>query len=287
MNFFRRKPQVPPLPQGVSESWDAQARQVVVNIPLDASGKDASAIADTLSDSVIATVQAVQSGEFGHTIPEGTTGATVRVQVHTGTTPLGEIPSQTLEILRERVGKSMEIVVHTDPLPEGTIVADDAPEAPFVPQIQRTGPNGEKLGLWASLKAAAEEQAAQVQAQQPALTPTEGLDPAYFTWDEENNALRAEVVLLAKENQDRQTQTDVNFLVEQTIASLGAPDTKALIPEGNTDYGIWLTVAINDDAVGPLTRKKLEQGEDQFAGTRIDFVVMIEPRAAIEEMIAG
>lgn len=287
MNFFRRKPQVPSLPAGISESWDAQAKQVVVHIPLDATGKDSSVIADTLSDSVIATVQAVQAGEFGHTIPEGVTGATVRVQVDTGTTALGELPNRTLDILRERVGKSMEITVHTEPLPEGTIVDVETPDASMIPQISRTGPNGEKLGLWASLKAAAEEQAAQVQAQQPALTPTEGLDPAFFTWDEENNALRAEIVLLAKENADRQTQTDINHLVEQTIASLGAPDTKALIPEGNKDYGIWLTVAVNDDAVGPLTRKKLEQGEDQFAGTRVDFVVMIEPRAAIEEMLAG
>lgn len=287
MNFFRRKPQVPSLPAGISESWDAQAKQVVVHIPLDATGKDSSVIADTLSDSVIATVQAVQAGEFGHTIPEGVTGATVRVQVDTGTTALGELPNRTLDILRERVGKSMEITVHTEPLPEGTIVEEETPNESMIPQISRTGPNGEKLGLWASLKAAAEEQAAQVQAQQPALTPTEGLDPAFFTWDEENNALRAEIVLLAKENADRQTQTDINHLVEQTIASLGAPDTKALIPEGNKDYGIWLTVAVNDDAVGPLTRKKLEQGEDQFAGTRVDFVVMIEPRAAIEEMLAG
>ncbi|XBH20543.1 hypothetical protein V5R04_09875 [Jonesiaceae bacterium BS-20] len=287
MNFFRRKPQVSSLPADISESWDAQAKQIVVHIPLDATGKDSSVIADTLSDSVIATVQAVQAGEFGHTIPEGVTGATVRVQVDTGTTALGELPNRTLDILRERVGKSMEITVHTEPLPEGTIVEEETPNESMIPQIPRTGANGEKLGLWASLKAAAEEQAAQVQAQQPALTPTEGLDPAFFTWDEENNALRAEIVLLAKENADRQTQTDINHLVEQTIASLGAPDTKALIPEGNKDYGIWLTVAVNDDAVGPLTRKKLEQGEDQFAGTRVDFVVMIEPRAAIEEMLAG
>jgi len=47
-----------------------------------------------------------------------------------------------------------------------------------------------------------------------------------------------------------------------------------------------LTVAVNEEAAGPKTRARLEQGEDQFEGTRVDFVVILEPRAAIEEMLA-
>lgn len=292
MSFFRRKPQAPVLPQGVTEAWSTDEKKVIVTIPFDASGRDASETADALSNSVIATVNAIQAGEFGHSIPEGVTGASVMVQVHTGTDKLGDIPTKTLDILRERVGKAMEIVVVTDPAPEITD-ADESPAAAFTaPDIPRTGPNGEKLGLWASLKAAAEEQARASQATQgvhPAavIEPRADLDPAYFAWDEENNALRADVVLLAESDTDAQTEADINFLVTQTISSLTAPETLALIPEGNTDYGIWLTVALNDDAAGPLTRKKLEQGEDQFADTRVDFVVMIEPREQIEEMITG
>lgn len=287
MNFFRRKPAGPALPEEVFETWSAENKQVLVTIPFDATGRDTSVTSDKLSDAVIATVNAIQNGEFGHCIPEGTTGATVAVQVHTGSTPLGPMPTRTLEILREQVGKAMEITVQTDPAPEGLIKEDDGPAAPIVPQIPRTGPDGEKLGLWASLKAAADQQSVQVQESLTPLAPRTDLAPAFFSWDEENNALRADVVLLAEADSDRQTQADVSFLVEQTIASLGAPSTLELIPAGNTEYGIWLTVAINEDAAGPLTRKKLEQGEDQFDGTRIDFVVMIEPREVIEEMLAG
>lgn len=287
MNFFRRKPAGPLLPEEVFETWSAENKQVLVTIPFDATDRDASATSDKLSDAVIATVNAIQNGEFGHCIPEGTTGATVAVQVHTGITPLGPMPTRTLDILREQVGKAMEITVQTDPAPEGLIKEDDGPSAPFVPQIPRTGANGEKLGLWASLKAAADQQSVQVQENLTPLAPRTDLAPAFFSWDEENDALRADVVLLAEADSDRQTQADVNFLVEKTIASLAAPSTLELIPEGNTQYGIWLTVAVNEDAAGPLTRKKLEQGEDQFDGTRIDFVVMIEPREVIEEMLAG
>lgn len=289
MNFFRRKPQAHAVPEGVTETWSPEDKKVIVTIPFDATGRDASETADSLSNSVIATVNAVQAGEFGHSIPEGVSGATVMVQVYTGITPLGELPKQTLEILRERVGKAMEISVLTDPAPEGTEVpAADAASAPIIPSVPRVGPNGEKLGLWASLKAAAEEQAAQVQAAQaPALEPRADLEPAFFTWDSENTALRADIVLLGQAGADAQTKVDVNHLVEQTMASLTAPSTLELIPEGTTGYGIWLTVAVNEDAAGPLTRKKLEQGEEQFEGTRVDFVVMIEPREEIEKMLAG
>lgn len=297
MGLFSRKNRGPALPHDVTESWSQSDNAVVVSIPFDARGLP-SEVADRLSDDVIATVGAVQNGEFGYSIPEGVTGAKVRVEVNTGATTLGEVPMHTIEILRDRLGQAMELTVYTDPaaVEKARVEAEEAAAkkagAPAgMPDLPRYDENGKKLSLWQSMKLAAEQATEQqnvaAAAAAPNIDPRADLEPAEFVWDEERNALCADIVLLGEDEADSQTAVDVNYLVEETLATLGTPEVKALIPEGNTDYEIRLTVAVNDDAVGPITRQKLREGEDQFEDTRIDFVVLYEPREMIESWLEG
>lgn len=296
MGLFSRKKRGPEMPEGVTESWNDDEKAVVVSIPFDARGLPTE-VADRLSDDVIGTVGAVQAGEFGYSIPEGVTGAKVRVEINTGATPLGEVPLKTVEILRERLGKSMDLTVTTDPAAIAKAEADAAEAAakkaaaPGMPDLPRYDENGKKLSLWQSMKLAAEQaaeqQTAAIAAAAPMIEPRADLEPAEYYWDDAEGILRADIVLLGEEDADSQTAVDVNYLVEATLANLGLPETQSLVPEGNTDYEIGLTVAVNDDAVGPITRGKLREGEEQFEGTRVDFVVMFEPREIIEAMIDG
>ena len=296
MGLFRKN-KVVPVPEGVTESWSEQDQAVVVSIPFNAGKGLPSEIADKLSEQVIATIGAVQRGDhFGHSIPEGVTGAKVKIEVNTGATVLGEIPLSTLDILRERLGKSMEITVVTDPAAvEAARVAKEegaGKPAGAMPELPKYGPNGEKLSIWQAMKLAAEQQAQGAGATAPAapatpkIAPREDLEPAVFTWNEADSALRADIVLLGADDSDDQTDADLAYLVSSTLASLSAPETLAVVPTGVDSYEIQLTVAVNEEAAGPKTRARLEQGEDQFEGTRVDFVVILEPRAAIEEMLA-
>lgn len=295
MGLFRKK-KTAEVPQGTTEYWSQDDQAVVVSIPFDASNGLPSEVADRLSNDVIATVGAVQRGEFGHSIPAGVTGAKVKIEVNTGATVLGEVPLHTIEILRESLGKSMEISVETDPeAVEAARVAKEEKSSSgstAMPELPKYGPNGEKLSIWQAMKLAAEQQAAAQQegvaapAQTEKLAPRADLEPAVFTWNETDGALRADIVILGEDGADAQTEADVAHLVSATLGSLSAPATLAVVPEGAGTYDIQLTVAVNEEAAGTRTRARLEQGEDQFEGTRVDFVVMIEPRSAIEEMLA-
>lgn len=255
---FSRKPSVAALPAGVTEVWAAEENSVVVHLPFDSGSPDASLVADTLSDAIVAVVRSVQAGEFGHSIPEGTSGAGVRIQVD-ATTPLGPLAKRNVEILQERLGRSIPLSVVETPLP--VVVEEEpaaaAPATPAAPVVR--GPE-----------------------------PSEGLVPAVFVWDEENGRLRTEIVLLGETGSDAQTQVDLRRLVELTIASLATPSVREAIPtDAPEDYAVWITVVVNEDAAGPLTEKMFTDGEEQFEDTRVDFVAMTEPRETVEEMLAG
>lgn len=258
---FSRKPAVVALPPGVTEVWAADENSVVVHLPFDSSSRDASLVADTLSDAIVAVVRSVQDGEFGHSIPEGTSGAGVRIQVD-ATTPLGPLAKRNVEILQERLGRSIPLSVVETPLPvvveeEPAAATAVAPAVPATPVVR--GPE-----------------------------PSEGLVPGVFVWDEENSRLRTEIVLLGETGADAQTQVDLRRLVELTIASLATPTVRETIPaDAPDDYAVWLTVVVNEDAAGPLTEKMFTDGEEQFEDTRVDFVAMTEPRETVVEMLAG
>ncbi|WP_435300469.1 hypothetical protein [Timonella sp. A28] len=293
MGLFRRKQTVSAIPAGVTEYWSDEDTSVVVSIPFDASGRDESHVADDLSNAVIATIGGIQSGDFGHCIPEGVSGARVKVEVNTGGTVLGPLSLHTLDILRERLGKSMSIDVKTDP--QAVEAAEKAREeeakkpTPGMPELPKYDADGKKLSIWQSMKLAAEQQAQAANTASDSaasVSPREDLSPAVFTWNETDGALRADIVVLGEAGADAQTQADVSHLVERTLGSLNAAETLAVVPDGASGYDIQLTVAVNEDAAGPLTLAKLEQGENQFAGTRVDFVVIVDSRSAIEEMIA-
>jgi len=258
---FSRKPAVTALPPGVTEVWDAEGNSVVVHLPFDSSSPDASLVADTLSDAIVAVVRSVQAGDFGHSIPEGTSGAGVRIQVD-ATTPLGPLAKRNVEILQERLGRSIPLSVVETPLPvvveeEPAAAAAVTPAVPAKPVVR--GPE-----------------------------PSEGLVPGVFVWDGENSRLRTEIVVLGETGADAQTQVDLRRLVELTIASLATPAVRELIPaDAPEDYAVWITVVVNDDAAGPLTEKMFTDGEEQFEDTRVDFVAMTESRETVVEMLAG
>lgn len=303
---FSRKQRAASIPEGVTETWSEQENAVVIHVPIDASIPDTSLVADQLSERVIATVGAVQAGLFGHCIPDGATGAGVRIQVDTGTTPLPPLAEHGLEILREHLGQSIPLsVVTAKPAPavrapkgkrkkagagQGgaagvTGAAGAAAAASDQPTV--TGPGADSTADEVDDEATDEAPAVVTPVVvEPAVTP--GLAPAAYTWDADNERLRAEIVYLGASGADAQTQVDVRTLVELTIAALAAPETRAQIPaEAAASHPVWLTVVVNEDAVGPLTEKMFEDGEDQFEGTRVDFVVMTEPRGVVEEMLAG
>lgn len=294
---FSRKQPVASIPEGVTETWSEQENSVVIHVPINAAIPDTSLVADQLSERVIATVGAVQAGLFGHCIPDGATGAGVRIQVDTGTTPLPPLAEHGLEILREHLGQS---------IPLSVVTAKPAPAAK-APKGKRKKAGAGQAGAGASTQSAPADAVAddgedaadedetpavvepvvvEPAVIEPAVTP--GLVPAAYTWDSENERLRAEIVYVGATGADAQTQVDVRTLVELTIAALASPETRAQIPaEAPAGHPVWLTVVVNEDAVGPLTDKMFEDGEDQFEGTRVDFVVMTEPREVVEEMLAG
>ncbi|WP_143556681.1 hypothetical protein [Sanguibacter antarcticus] len=254
----------------MTERWSAEDNAVVVTLPFDASGRDASATADSVSADVVATVNAVQAGEFGHSIPDGATNAGVRIEIHTGVVPLGPLAQRRVEILQERLGVSIPLSVRTD-------------EAPPVPEVVEPEP----VAAPAPVAVVAAPSVPVVEPAPPEPQPTAGLVAAAYVWDDEKEHLRAEIVYLGDDDADAQTQVDVRTLVELTIGALGSPATRAQIPaEAPAGHPVWLTVVVNEDAVGPLTEKMFEDGEDQFDGTRVDFVVVTEPRATIVEMLA-
>jgi|GEM_PF-2959897 len=307
MGIFSKKPRGPVVPEGVTERWSQEDQAVIVTLPFDQGRALPSEVADRLSNELIATINAVQGGEFGHSIPEDVTSAKVSIEVNTGAKVLGEIPMHTVEILRERLGKSMDISVVTDPdaiaaaEEEAALEAASAANRPRTqigaggtPEIPKFGPDGKKLKFSERMRMMTEMMMEQQQNLNgvlngipDAVDPTEGLTATEFVWNPEDNSLDADVVFLGEPDSDAQTAADINDIVEKTIASLGTPEVKALIPEGNTSYGITLTVAVNEDAAGPATKAKLEQGEKQFAGTRVEFISIIDPRADIEAMVEG
>lgn len=262
---FSRRPAPVPIPEGVTERWSQEDNAVVVTLPFDASGRDASATADLLSESVVATVNAVQAGEFGHSIPAGATNAGVRIEVHTGVVALGPLALRRVEILQERLGVSIPLSVRTD-------------EAPAVPEVVEPEVVEPAVTL---------EKAPSAPPAPAAPEPTVGLVAAPYVWDDENERLRAEIVYLGETGADAQTQVDLQRLVELTVAALASPETRALVPaDAPAEHPIWLTVAVNEDAVGPLTEQLFEVGEDQFDGTRVDFAAVPEPRETIVEMLS-
>lgn len=262
-NPFSRRSVSSAIPDGVTEEWSAGDNAVLVRLAFVPDPRDDSATADRLSAAVVATVAAVQAGEFGHSIPEGARGAGVRIVVDTGTVALGPLANRHVEILQERLGVSIPLSVTTQ-------------DPPAVVEVEP-----------ADVPAAASPAAPARPA--PAVTePSPGLVAAPYLWDEENLRLRAEIVHLGPADDDAQTAADVRARVERTIAALGAPATQALVPTtAPVGYPVWLTVVVNDDAVGPLTEQLFEDGEAQFEDTRVDFVAMVEPRATVEEMLAG
>jgi hypothetical protein len=254
---FSRRPRPVPLPSGVAEHWSAEGGCVVVTVPFEVTPRDESATADRLSETIVATVKNVQAGSFGHSIPEGVTDAGVRIHVES-TAPIGALAERQVEILTERLGRSIPLTVVTVDPPEPAVEGLPAPMEAEPPAAAPAGPE-----------------------------PRPGLVAAPYVWDVEKGHLRAEVVYLGESGADAQTQVDVRRLVELTIAGLASPTTRALVPADAADtFAVWLTVAVNDDAVGPLTEKLFEDGEDQFEDTRVDFVALTEPRATIEEMLA-
>lgn len=290
---FSRKQPAASIPEGVTETWSAEENSVVIHVPINAALPDTSLVADQLSERVIATVGAVQAGLFGHCIPDDATGAGVRIQVETGTTPLPPLAEHGVEILREHLGQSIPLSVVTEkPAP-----AAKAPKGKRKKAGQGGAAAGAATGSSSATADAVTEEAedetpeAEVKPAAPVVVepaPTPGLAPAAYTWDSENERLRAEILYLGAPDADAQTQVDVRTLVELTIAALASPETRAQIPaEAPAGHPVWLTVVVNEDAVGPLTEKMFEDGEDQFEGTRVDFVVMTEPREVVVGMLAA
>ncbi|MBI9114493.1 hypothetical protein [Sanguibacter suaedae] len=235
----------------------------MVTVPFEVTPRDESTTADRLSETIVATVKNVQAGSFGHSIPEGVTDAGVRINVES-TAPIGTLAERQVEILTERLGRSIPLTVTTvvppEPAPEPEPVEPPASEGTSAAAVR--GPARPE--------------------------PSPGLVAAPYVWDAEKEHLRAEVVYLGEEGADAQTQADVRRLVELTVADLASPTTQALVPpDASESFTVWLTVAVNEDAVGPLTEKLFEDGEDQFEDTRVDFVALTEPRTTIEEMLAG
>ena len=268
---FSRRPVPVPIPDGVTERWSDDENSVVVTLPFDASGRNASVTADQLSESVVATVNAVQAGEFGHSIPAGATNAGVRIEIHTGIVPLGPLALRRVEILQERLGVSIPLEVRTD----------EAPPEPEVVEPEVVEPATGSAG------AAVTTPSVPLTKAPPVPEPTPGLVAAPYVWDDENERLRAEIVYLGATGADAQTQVDLQRLVELTVAALASPETRALVPAGAAaEHPIWLTVAVNEDAVGPLSEELFEVGEDQFDGTRVDFAAVTEPRDTIVEMLS-
>ncbi|SDD62534.1 hypothetical protein SAMN05216410_3590 [Sanguibacter gelidistatuariae] len=290
---FSRKVRAAYIPEGVTETWSAEENSVVVHVPIDASSPDTSVTADRLSELVIATVGAVQAGLFGHSIPDGASGAGVRIQVDTGTDPLPPLAEHGVEILREHLGQS---------IPLSVVTAKPAPVAKAPKGKRKKAGQAAGTPATAGVSLAKDEatssddsddeldEEATVVAPPAVVEPPArpGLEPAAYTWDSENERLRAEIVYLGAADSDAQTQVDVRTLVEITIAALASPATRAQIPaEAPASHPVWLTVVVNEDAVGPLTEKMFENGEDQFEGTRVDFVVVTEPREVVVGMLAG
>lgn len=294
---FSRKVRAASIPEGVTETWSETENSVVVHIPIDASYPDTSVTADRLSELVIATVGAVQAGLFGHCIPDGATGAGVRIQVDTGTTPLPPLAEHGVEILREHLGQSIPLSVVTEKpapaakAPKGKRKKAGQPAATAT-AVSLAKPDAADAAGTLDVSDEDDDELDEIAEDttpvvvEPATTP--GLEPAAYTWDSENDRLRAEIVYLGAAGADAQTQVDVRTLVELTIAALAAPATRAQVPaEAPAGHPVWLTVVVNEDSVGPLTEKMLEDGEDQFEGTRVDFVVMTEPREVVVGMLAG
>lgn len=293
---FSRKQPAASIPEGVTETWSAEENSVVIHVPINAALPDTSLVADQLSERVIATVGAVQAGLFGHCIPDDASGAGVRIQVDTGTTPLPPLAEHGVEILREHLGQSIPLSVVTEKpapaakAPKGKRKKPGAAQGGTAATPASSGTPGAATDAAA---AEAEDDALETDVQPVAApvvvepAPTPGLAPAAYTWDPENERLRAEILYLGAPDADAQTQVDVRTLVELTIAALAAPDTRAQIPAAaSAGHPVWLTVVVNEDAVGPLTEKMFEDGEDQFEGTRVDFVVMTEPREVVVGMLA-
>lgn len=293
---FSRKVRAAYIPEGVTETWSETENSVVVHIPIDASRPDTSVTADRLSELVIATVGAVQAGLFGHCIPDGASGAGVRIQIDTGTTPLPPLAEHGVEILREHLGQSIPLSVVTEKpapaakAPKGKRKKAGQPAAAKTaaslakPDASDAADTSDEDDEFEEIDEIAEDTTPVIV--EPATTP--GLEAAAYTWDSENDRLRAEIIYLGAAGADAQTQVDVRTLVELTIAALAAPATRAQVPaEAPAGHPVWLTVVVNEDSVGPLTETMLEDGEDQFEGTRVDFVVMTEPREVVVEMLAG
>lgn len=194
--------------------------------------------ADELTQRIIATVNAVQAGEFGQSIPDGVQGATVTLVVDCGDTAITPLATQAIEVLRERLGKSMPIMVQSNPDAARTGAHGDTSAAVSLPTVPRTGPDGKKLGLWDSLKAAAEEQArAQSAAAGSPRAPRDTLTLPTYTWNDNATELQADIIVLGDAGDDEQTRTDVSYLVEQSLAALATPEVTSPVPAGTEGYG--------------------------------------------------
>lgn len=299
---FSRKSRSAYIPEGVTETWSPEENTVVVHVPVDATSPDASATADRLSELVIATVGAVQAGLFGHSIPEGASGAGVRIQVDTGTTPLPPLAERGVEILREHLGQSIPLsVVTATPAPAAKPAKGKRNKARAAQAGAASAGAPATAAPAAGAAAASTDPASEADDEPqdaphpvaPAVpvvvepAPRPGLLPAPYVWDAEGEHLRAEIVYLGAPDDDAQTQVDVRTLVELTVASLASPATRALVPdEAPASHPVWMTVVVNADAVGPLTEQMFVDGEDQFEGTRVDFVVVTEPREVVVGMLA-
>ena len=287
---FSRKARAAYIPEGVTETWSAEENCVVVHVPINASTPDASVIADRISELVIASVGAVQAGLFGHCIPDGAQGAGVRIQVDTGTNPLPPLAEHSVEILREHLGQSIPLsVVTTKPVPAarapkvnkgkrkkagagaggataatGSTTTGSTPgagptAAVSLDKTDPADPDEDEVDELDDMDDDLAEDDAVVAPPAVVEPPARyGLLPADYVWDAENERLRAEIVYLGGAGADAQTQVDVRTLVELTIAALAAPATRAQIPDdAPASHPVWLTVVVNEDAVGPLTEKSM------------------------------
>ncbi|WP_100349964.1 hypothetical protein [Luteimicrobium subarcticum] len=81
--FARREAatELPPVPDDVTETWRASTNEVVLRASLDEAADEDRETAEALSDLVLGVVRGVQEGAFGHSMPEGASGASVRLEV--------------------------------------------------------------------------------------------------------------------------------------------------------------------------------------------------------------
>ncbi|GMA25335.1 hypothetical protein GCM10025864_30940 [Luteimicrobium album] len=73
--------ELPPVPDDVTETWRGSTNEVVLRTSLQAVPDDDRETAEALGTLVLGVVRGVREGEFGHSMPQGAKGASVRLEV--------------------------------------------------------------------------------------------------------------------------------------------------------------------------------------------------------------